>query len=95
MLKDACPYCDSEVEIDHDDGYGNEEDGVFEQECSECGKTFAYTTQWARTHDLFKADCLNGAPHCFEKTCTYPPEFARLRCSVCGFEKPIERVEIA
>jgi len=40
----VCPYCGSGVEINHDDGYGYEEDKTFEQECGSCGKTFVYTT---------------------------------------------------
>lgn len=39
-----CPYCKTEQEINHDDGYGYEEDGEHEQECYECEKTFEFTT---------------------------------------------------
>ena len=39
-----CPYCDMELEIDHDDGYGYEEDQIHNQECKFCGKAFVYTT---------------------------------------------------
>ena len=28
-----CPYCGADVEINHDDGYGLEEDLIFKQEC--------------------------------------------------------------
>ena len=33
-MKDVdCPYCKAEQDINHDDGYGYEEDGMYEQEC--------------------------------------------------------------
>jgi hypothetical protein len=90
-MTDRCPYCNAEVEINHDDGYGYEEDHIFEEGCGACGKNFAYTTQIEVHHDPFQADCLNDGKHRFEKTKTFPPEFARLRCSVCGLEKPIPK----
>lgn len=40
-----CPYCKADQEICHDDGYGYEDGGEFEQDCGDCGKTFKYTTQ--------------------------------------------------
>jgi ribosomal protein S14 len=86
---DRCPYCDAEVDIGGDHGYGHEEDKRYDQECSSCGKTFVYTTTITVSHDTFRADCLNGAAHQFEKTKTYPPEFARLRCAMCGEERSI------
>lgn len=81
-----CPYCEACVEINHDDGYGYEEDGNYEQECGECEKVFAYTTWITVHHSAKKADCLNGAPHQYKKTATYPPEFARMHCVDCGHE---------
>ena len=39
-----CPYCEAEQEINHDDGYGYEEDEEHEQDCVECDKTFKFTT---------------------------------------------------
>lgn len=85
-----CPYCGKEVGIIHDDGYGYEEDQIYNQECS-CGKTFAFKTIIIFDYDTFKADCLNGGEHNYEKTRTYPPEFARLRCKDCGHEKPLPK----
>ena len=35
-----CPYCGAEQEINHDDGYGYEEDRRYQQQCGECEKTF-------------------------------------------------------
>ena len=39
-----CPYCGHEQEINHDDGYGFEEDEQHEQECTNCGRRFEFTT---------------------------------------------------
>jgi ssDNA-binding Zn-finger/Zn-ribbon topoisomerase 1 len=36
-MKDVnCPYCDAELEINHDDGNGCHEDRIYTQECPEC-----------------------------------------------------------
>ncbi len=46
MIDDVqCPYCKADQEINHDDGYGYDESLIFEQECSECQDTFAFTTE--------------------------------------------------
>lgn len=90
-MNDAeCPYCNSDVEIIHDDGYGCNEDELYQQECEKCGKTFVYTTTIYFYHDTKEADCLNGGEHDYQKTNTYPPEFAVLRCRQCWDEKPIK-----
>ena len=90
MSKDTeCPYCGADVEINHDDGYGYSEDDLHNQECGECGKAFTYTTAIHFSYRTSKADCLNGGEHQYEKTKTWPPEFARMRCTECGEEKPL------
>ena len=84
-MKDAeCPYCGAEIEINHDDGYGYAEDEKHQQECGRCGKTFVYTTSISFYYEVEKADCLNGGKHDYQKTSTYPPECATLRCTTCG-----------
>lgn len=89
-MKDVnCPYCDAEQEINRDDGYGMDEDDLYNQQCSKCDKYFVFTTAISIDHFAEKADCLNGSLHDYEKTHTYPPEFARLRCTMCGDEKPL------
>lgn len=47
-----CPYCRREQEICHDDGYGFEEDGEFEQECSFCDGTFKFTTSISYNYNV-------------------------------------------
>lgn len=90
MSKDTnCPYCDADVEINHDDGYGYSEDDLYQQECGDCGKIFTYTTMLCFSYRPRKADCLNGGEHDYHKTATYPPKFARLRCKMCNDERPL------
>lgn len=95
-MKDAkCPYCGKEVEINHDDGYGFEEDELHQQECEHCDKIFTFTTYISFSYRTYIADCLNGGDHVFKKTITLPPEAARLRCKNCGEERPISQQEDA
>lgn len=91
-MSDAnCPYCNAEVEINHDDGYGREEDQIHQQECHECGKTFTYTTFIHFSYDLEQAPCLNeGGSHNFKPMRTYPACFTELQCTFCGERKQIE-----
>ena len=86
-----CPYCGFDVEINHDDGYGYKEDILHHQECRHCDLMFVYTTQIHFYYDTRKADCLNGGNHKYKQTKTYPPEYARLRCEMCGDEKPLTK----
>lgn len=91
-MNDAeCPYCGCEVEINHDDGYGYDEDKTHQQLCGHCEKTFTFTTSISYYYDTSKAPCLNGEPHDFRPTVTYPKEFTRLRCTCCGEEKPLPK----
>jgi len=48
-----CPYCGSSQEINHDDGYGYEEDEEFEQECSDCDKKFIFTTSISFNYESY------------------------------------------
>ena len=65
-MKDInCPYCDAELDIDHDDGFGYEQDKLHEQQCSNCEKIFTFTTYITFNYETFTADCLNGGEHIF------------------------------
>ena len=57
-----CPYCDAEIEINHDDGYGYAEDETFEQDCHNCGKEFEFSTIISYYYQVFCKD----QPHDFE-----------------------------
>ena len=79
-----CPYCDLTQEINHDDGYGYQEDEIYQQECSDCGKTFTFTTSISLYYDVEKAACLNGSKCEYKPTVTYPKSFTRMECAMCG-----------
>lgn len=84
MNKDVeCPYCKEWNEVCHDDGHGCEEDMLHSQECGYCDKIFTFWTTISFYYSAQKADCLNDAEHNYVLTNTYPPEFAKLRCTVC------------
>lgn len=83
-----CPYCDVELEINHDDGYGYDEDQKYTQVCSRCGKVFIFTTTIILSHEAEIAPCQNGEPHNYEPIKGAPSEFfvGRKRCSYCDEE---------
>ena len=88
MYSDAkCPYCGKEQEINHDDGYGCEENEMYTQVCGACEKTFVYTTSINFTHKPSQADCLNGGEHIFKASVTFPLIASRMRCEWCGKER--------
>jgi len=87
-----CPYCETEIE-DPDECY--EEGVTYEHECPECEKSFIFGVEYTRNYSAHKAECLNGGEHDYQKTKTYPVEFARLRCSMCEHEKPMPKVSNA
>jgi len=89
MHEVECPYCEKEIEICHDDGFGYEEDQKHEYQCPECEKNFVFWTTISISNSAEKADCLNDGFHNYEKTKTYPPEFAKMRCIMCGHEKDL------
>lgn len=86
MFNCQCPYCNEMID-DPDECY--EPDVTYEHECPHCEKVFVFTVDYIRVYRENRAACLNGEPHNFKKTDTFPPEFARLRCSMCGEEKPL------
>jgi hypothetical protein len=83
-----CPYCEKEININHDDGQGYEECVTHQQECDECGKTFVFTTSISFYYEAEKADCLNeGGEHDWKPTQTNPSFFTRMRCTMCDEER--------
>lgn len=82
-----CPYCQEDQDINHDDGYGFEEDTVFRQTCRYCDKTFVYSTGTLFVYYPEKADCLNDAEHNYKLTTTYPKEYSMMRCTMCDEER--------
>ena len=58
-----CPYCDADQEINHDDGFGYEENELHEMQCGECEKMFTFDTTIMYYYESYQADCLNGGEH--------------------------------
>jgi hypothetical protein len=84
MNKDVeCPYCEKWQEINHDDGYGYEEDVYHEQQCYDCGKIFTFTTSIIYHYESRKADCLNGSKHKWKQRYTFPREYTKMTCEDC------------
>jgi len=88
-MSERCPYCGGDIEINHDDGYGYSEYEIHQQECGNCGKSFAFTTSSVIYYHLKKADCLNDGEHSYQETITYPRRYTKLKCLQCGDEKPL------
>ena len=78
-----CPYCDHEQEVNHEDGYGYEEDQTYQQQCSNCDRIFVYTTSIIFSHNAAKADCLNGGEHDWQPTRTWPKYLTKMQCTMC------------
>lgn len=89
-----CPYCGKGQEINHDDGYGYSEDETFNQECSDCDKTFVFTTSISFSYNAEKAECLNGGEHDYKPQTTYPKRYTRMECQMCGDTRKPTDVEM-
>ena len=84
MIGPDCPYCGEPQEINHDDGYGYDENGIHHQQCGDCDKYFTFQTCIHFSYDLAQADCLNGGEHKFKASFTVPIEYTRMECVQCG-----------
>jgi hypothetical protein len=84
-----CPYCDHSQDINHDDGYGFQEDEIYQQECDKCSRTFAYNTSIMYSHEAWKAPCLNTGKHKWSLTNTHPSCFKKWECEYCSEEKKL------
>ncbi len=82
-----CPYCSVGNEINHDDGYGYEEDQRYEQQCHACDKNFTFTTSISYYYEAEKADCLNGSEHRLKMSTTYPPMYSKMNCEDCDYSR--------
>ena len=82
-----CPYCDAELDICHDDGFGYDESKSHEMQCSECDKYFLFDTSISFSYEAKQADCLNGSEHEYKLSRTYPKEYSKLRCVHCDHIK--------
>ena len=85
-----CPYCDKEIEICNDDGFGLDESKTHQYECPHCEKYFVFTASICVSYEAGKADCLNDGQHHYKMTRHYPIRYRRMRCTVCGDEKSMQ-----
>lgn len=79
-----CPYCEKELEVCHDDGFGYEEGVKHQMECSYCEKAFVFETSISFHYEPEKADCLNGEEHQWRAMTTCPTSFTKMECITCG-----------
>jgi uncharacterized protein with PIN domain len=83
-MKDTnCPYCNTEIDINHDDGYGYDENKTHQQYCGKCDKNFIYGTSISFYYEVSKADCLNDGNHDFKPTKTFPEFMKEMECTMC------------
>lgn len=95
MSKDIeCPYCGQWQEINHDDGYGYEEDTAHNQECGNCDKTFVFYTSISFYYESQKADCLNGSEHEYKPSSTFPRKYTKMVCKHCDDKRPPTESEL-
>ena len=89
-----CPYCEKELDICHDDGFGYQEGVKHKMECPHCQKKFVFETSISFYYEPEKADCLNTGKHDYKLTKTHPKEFSRMRCSICDDERDLTADEM-
>lgn len=87
-MKDVkCPYCRKWQEIDHDDGYGYEEEVLHQQECGDCGKIFGYSTSISFYYEAIQLPCANDEPHAWGLDTILPEWWSRMKCEICGIDR--------
>ena len=91
MIKDVtCPYCGKWNEVCNDDGWGCEEDRLYDQMCEHCGNTFVFTVSWSVDYAADFAPCLNGGPHGFKPQTRYglkkEDDYTVQKCAICEKE---------
>lgn len=89
-----CPYCDEMVSFDHDDWFWYAEDKNHELQCSKCEKNFIFTTSIIYLYSSEKADCLNDIEHDYKLSKSYPKQFSKMRCTICGCDRRLTDEEM-
>ena len=84
-----CPYCDAELNVCHDDGFGYQEGVKHEMQCDECEKSFVFETSISFYYEPEKAECLNEGVHDYEPTNVTPKCFTKMRCNMCDYEREL------
>ena len=75
-----CPHCGKRQNINHDNGYGYEEDERYTQ-CCPCGKEFGFSTNISYDYSVF---CENGN-HTMEQS--EPPHEFYWICENCDHDE--------
>lgn len=81
-----CPYCGTEQEINHDDGYGYDEGCDHEQHCIECEEEFIFTTSISYSYTV---ECREGDHNMEPFGDKWPGMY---ECSKCDFYEKREAV---
>jgi hypothetical protein len=89
-----CPYCEVELDVCHDDGFGYQEGVKHQMQCSNCNKSFVFETSISFYYEPEKADCLNDGEHEWKPTNTYPKEYTRMECVSCGESRSPTKSEL-
>lgn len=84
-----CPYCEEEIDLNHDDWAYYTEDRWEKCECEHCWKTFMVYTSISFDHEGRKADCLNWQAHEWKPICWIPKAYfvGAVRCEHCDKEE--------
>ena len=90
-----CPYCNAQLNICHDDGFGYDEGKKHKMSCSSCGRYFLFETSISFYYEPSRADCLNGGEHNLKPSITYPRSYTRMVCEDCDYERKITADELA
>jgi hypothetical protein len=88
-----CPYCDEELDINHDDGFGWEENEKHQMQCKYCKKYFVFSTQISIYYYAKKAECLNNGNHKWKLTATFPRELSQMFCTKCDERRALTESE--
>ncbi|GAB0154398.1 hypothetical protein MnBA_37980 [Marinobacterium sp. BA1] len=83
-----CPSCQADQNINHDDGYGYDEDSDHKQVCNKCGYEFKFTTSIIYSYSVH---CQEGDHDMQPFGIKWPGMF---QCSKCDFfERREENLE--
>lgn len=88
-----CPYCEKELDINHDDGFGYQEGVKHQIACPHCDKSFVFETSISFYYEAEKADCLNDDKHDYKLTSHFPKEFSEMECTMCGDKRELTEAE--
>lgn len=95
MTEVFCPYCCADLYINHDDGFGYQENVKHQMRCKSCGKYFVFETTITFNYYSSKAKCLNGGDHDWQPTYTCPKEYTMMQCLDCDEQRhPTEEEKI-